>query len=44
MVDTAAAYLNEREVGAAIAASGVARPELLVRVMVGWLAVMSRPS
>jgi 2,5-diketo-D-gluconate reductase A len=31
MVDTAAAYLNEREVGAAIAASGVERSELFVQ-------------
>lgn len=31
MVDTAAAYLNEAEVGAAIAASGVARTELFVQ-------------
>ncbi len=31
MVDTAASYLNEREVGAAIAASGVARSELFVQ-------------
>jgi len=31
MVDTAAAYLNEREVGAAIAASGLPRAELFVQ-------------
>lgn len=31
MVDTAASYLNEREVGAAIAASGVPRSELFVQ-------------
>jgi 2,5-diketo-D-gluconate reductase A len=31
MVDTAAAYGNEREVGAAIAASGIAREELFVQ-------------
>ena len=31
MVDTAAAYGNEREVGAAIAASGIARDELFVQ-------------
>jgi diketogulonate reductase-like aldo/keto reductase len=31
MIDTAASYLNEREVGAAIAASGVERSELFVQ-------------
>ena len=31
MIDTAAAYLNEREVGAAIAASGIDRSELFVQ-------------
>ncbi|MFL5751206.1 MAG: aldo/keto reductase [Chloroflexota bacterium] len=31
MIDTAASYLNEREVGAAIAASGIARSELFVQ-------------
>ena len=31
MIDTAAAYGNEREVGAAIAASGIARSELFVQ-------------
>ena len=31
MIDTAASYLNEREVGAAIAASGVDRSELFVQ-------------
>jgi diketogulonate reductase-like aldo/keto reductase len=36
LVDTAAAYMNEREVGAAIAASGVARPDLFVQTKV-WV-------
>ena len=36
MVDTAASYLNEPEVGAAIAASGLARPELFVQTKV-WV-------
>jgi 2,5-diketo-D-gluconate reductase A len=31
MIDTAASYLNEREVGAAIAASGIERSELFVQ-------------
>jgi diketogulonate reductase-like aldo/keto reductase len=31
LIDTAASYLNEREVGAAIAASGVERSELFVQ-------------
>ena len=31
MIDTAASYLNEREVGAAIAASGIDRSELFVQ-------------
>src|SRR4051794_6790076 len=31
MIDTAASYGNEREVGAAIAASGIAREELFVQ-------------
>jgi diketogulonate reductase-like aldo/keto reductase len=31
MIDTAASYLNEREVGAAIAASGIKRSELFVQ-------------
>lgn len=31
MIDTAASYLNEREVGAAIAASGIARSEMFVQ-------------
>jgi 2,5-diketo-D-gluconate reductase A len=36
MLDTAASYLNEREVGAAIAASGVERSELFVQTKV-WV-------
>jgi diketogulonate reductase-like aldo/keto reductase len=36
MIDTAASYLNEREVGAAIAASGVARSDLFVQTKV-WV-------
>ncbi len=36
MVDTAASYLNEPEVGAAIAASGVERAELFVQTKV-WV-------
>src|SRR3954469_5195156 len=36
MIDTAASYLNEREVGAAIAASGIARSELFVQTKV-WV-------
>jgi diketogulonate reductase-like aldo/keto reductase len=36
MVDTAASYLNEREVGAAIAAGGVERSELFVQTKV-WV-------
>src|SRR4249920_3455735 len=36
MVDTAASYLNEPEVGAAIAASGIARPDLFVQTKV-WV-------
>src|SRR4051794_33509838 len=36
MVDTAASYLNEPEVGAAIAASGISRPELFVQTKV-WV-------
>ena len=36
MIDTAAAYLNEREVGAAIAASGIDRSELFVQTKV-WV-------
>jgi 2,5-diketo-D-gluconate reductase A len=36
MIDTAASYLNEREVGAAIAASGITRSELFVQTKV-WV-------
>ena len=36
MIDTAASYLNEREVGAAIAASGIPRSELFVQTKV-WV-------
>jgi diketogulonate reductase-like aldo/keto reductase len=36
MIDTAASYLNEREVGAAIAASGSARGELFIQTKV-WV-------
>ena len=36
MVDTAASYLNEQEVGAAIAASGVERSELFIQTKV-WV-------
>ena len=36
MVDTAASYLNEREVGAAIAASGIPRSELFIQTKV-WV-------
>src|SRR6186997_1930820 len=36
MIDTAASYLNEREVGAAITASGVARSDLFVQTKV-WV-------
>ena len=36
MVDTAASYLNEREVGAAIAASGIGRHELFVQTKL-WI-------
>jgi diketogulonate reductase-like aldo/keto reductase len=36
MIDTAASYLNEPEVGAAIAASGIGRPELFVQTKV-WV-------
>jgi 2,5-diketo-D-gluconate reductase A len=36
MVDTAASYLNEPEVGAAIVASGIARPDLFVQTKV-WV-------
>ncbi len=36
MIDTAASYLNEREVGAAIAASGVHRSELFVQTKL-WI-------
>ena len=36
MIDTAASYLNEREVGAAIAASGVPRSELFVQTKL-WI-------
>jgi 2,5-diketo-D-gluconate reductase A len=36
MIDTAASYLNEREVGAAIAASGIDRSELFIQTKV-WV-------
>jgi diketogulonate reductase-like aldo/keto reductase len=36
MIDTAASYLNEPEVGAAIAASGIARSELFIQTKV-WV-------
>lgn len=36
LIDTAAAYLNEREVGEAIARSGIARPELFVQTKL-WI-------
>src|SRR6187200_3161105 len=36
MIDTAASYLNEREVGAAIKASGIARSDLYVQTKV-WV-------
>jgi diketogulonate reductase-like aldo/keto reductase len=36
LIDTAAAYLNEREVGAAVAASGVERSELFVQTKL-WI-------
>ena len=36
MIDTAASYMNEREVGAAIAASGIERSELFVQTKV-WV-------
>jgi diketogulonate reductase-like aldo/keto reductase len=36
LIDTAAAYLNEREVGEAIVRSGVARPELFIQTKL-WI-------